>query len=86
MRSGVVEVLCVANLHRNNDASYLTTVVYRTPEGDTECLSIARWRTAATPISVCAAMRRGDQMHCLLCRKAWDITDPEPPECPASGG
>ena len=25
--------------------------------------------------------RYGDQLHCHVCGKQWDIDDPEPPQC-----
>lgn len=27
------------------------------------------------------ARQYGDQMQCHVCGKAWDVNDPEPPEC-----
>lgn len=27
------------------------------------------------------ARRHGDQYHCAVCGRQWDIDDPEPPEC-----
>ena len=34
----------------------------------------------------CQAYRTGDTMICNMCRKQWDVNDPEPPFCPATGG
>jgi hypothetical protein len=35
--------------------------------------------------STCAAVQHSDQMVCDRCKAAWDVNDPEPPEClPAS--
>lgn len=30
----------------------------------------------------CKARRMQDQMQCAACGLAWDIDDPDPPECP----
>lgn len=32
-------------------------------------------------MSMCKARREGDQMCCGRCGTAWDVKDPEPPEC-----
>jgi hypothetical protein len=44
----------------------------------------ARRNWQAQP-STCAAVQHSDQMVCDRCKAAWDVNDPEPPEClPAS--
>lgn len=32
-------------------------------------------------VAVCSARRQGDQMMCR-CGLAWDLNDPDPPQCP----
>lgn len=30
---------------------------------------------------ICEARQYGDEMVCNRCKYAWDVNDPEPPEC-----
>lgn len=30
----------------------------------------------------CKAKQRGDEMHCKLCLRTWQIDEPRPPLCP----
>lgn len=35
----------------------------------------------ARHIPVCKAVQHSDQMVCHDCKSAWDVNDPDPPEC-----
>lgn len=37
-------------------------------------------------ITSCLARRVNDQMVCHTCGLVWDLSDPEPPECPRAPG
>ena len=78
MRTGIVTVVGIANDHKQPNADYPRTVVYRTAAGELECRSLSRFRTAAVAPVSCQARRENDEMVCFACRKRWDVSDPQP--------
>lgn len=77
MRTGDVEVLHIANRHMTR-SDFPPLVVYRTAAGHVEARSVARFKASASGPITCEARRQNDEMHCTLCRKRWDVTDPQP--------
>ncbi len=80
MRTGVIEVVGIANVHKSHNADFPKTVFYRTEEGHLECRSIARFRTAVLARVTCVVRRENDEMVCTTCRRRWDIRE-QGPEC-----